>query len=441
MSDAWSVWKDIGYPGTVHVPGPDGRPRVYTFTRADWERIVRTGKKKVRENWNIPTCWEHQDVAPGRVQLSRNPDRDLALGVFASIRDFSMTPDGRAKALVTGTDPDDYKQFEKVGYVSPEIAWDWRDSDGHVWNGPSVTHLAATPRPVQRHQNRVGESPDRVPSGLRVTSLEKLVRMSFSRPAKPSRVGPTLRLSLDHYRGGLAAGVKAMADEPEGTGASAKNPSPWERIAMALSAHCGIQLGDVTKINNPDEFARLVEVAAMNYKAGSEPEVPEEDDDLPPETEGAEQPGGDMEQPPEGAEPAPSPPVQMSLTEKKADDRIIEMERAGLVSRAERVRKNGALAPSDADAIVEECQTVRLSLTADKRLAPCVTITKLEAFEKVKPGATVPVKGAKGKAARLSQGVPRNTVRVDAPTYQENGEEDSEAVIAAFFATGKPRTA
>ncbi len=417
MTTGWSVWKDIGYPGTVHVPGGDGRTVAYTFTADDWRHIVATGKRKVRDGWNIPGCWEHQNVGPKR-RLSQNPMRDHALGVFSSIEDFALTPSGGAKALITGTDPADRRQLEKLKFVSPEIAWDWTDTDGKVWRGPSVTHLAATARPVQRHQHPVGSNPDA--PHPRLSSLEQLVRMSLSAPRKSPRVAPTLRLSLDHY-----GGARPMADDTADTAAGPdKKMSPWEKIAAALSAHCGIQLGDVSAINTPEEFARIIEVAAMNFKAGSEPEIPEEEEF---EEEDLEEPAGDMPAPPEGAAAAGGPPIQMSVTaqNKPLVDRILADERAKLVARAEKVRKTGALQPADGDALVSECKKVKLSLTSDLKLVRTEAVVRLEMAEKVKPGAPI----------SQNAGKPKNAVAVEPSQYEEEGEQDADAIVDAWEKT------
>lgn len=417
----WKVWKDICYPGRVHVPDArdPNKVNVYTFTPEDMRALERTGNQKVADLWNIPVCWEHQDVLPAR--LSQNPGVDLAKGVFARLKRFSRTPDGRLKALIEGTDPEDRKQIEKVGFVSPEIAWDWRDSDGKVWHGPSVTHLAVTARPVQRHQNAFGTDPDAPPPGLRVNSLENLVRMSFGNSRNAPRVAPTLRLSLAHYRGGLATGATNMADEFTGTEGK---KSAWERIADSL-AMCGVKIGDGANVKDADHLADLIEVACLNR-----PQELETEDDLPPEEELETPPPveGDLGEPPPGAAAEPPPPIQMSANARAVADRLIARERELLIARAEKVRRSGAMKPAAGDALVEEVRTCRLSLTAQGTVQRNDTITRLEALEQVRAGATVPLRGK--KTARLSQvrGVGRSP-------YQEDPAQDEDAIVAAYERT------
>ena len=448
MRDAWETWKDIAYPGRVVVPGPKGKVHVYDFTRRDMKLLEQSGNAKVADGWNVPVCWEHQDVQPvhgAELQLSHNAEAQMALGVFARIKRFARTPDGRLKALLAGPDPKDRQQLEKVGFVSPEIVWNWRDTDGKLWRGPSVTHLAATPRPVQRHQHPVGADPDAPHPALRANSLESLVRLSLARPGNGPRVGARLRLSLDHYAA-KPGGAKHMPEENTDTpGGTEKKLTPWEKIAAALAEHCGIDLGDVSKVNDPDTFAMIVDVAARNYKAGSEPAVEDEDDDEGDETEDPNAPPeGDMEQPPEGASEPSAPPVQMSITAatKPLADKLIATARAALVARAEKVRKSGALAPKAADALVEECRTVRLSLAATGDVIPNDTTKALARYEQVRAGAAVNLgaprskaaaKPAKGKKARLS--LPANVREEEDSPYREDPKQDTDAIVDAWDRT------
>ena len=272
MSKPWEIWKDICYPGRVVVPGERGS-LTYDFTHGDMAAIERTGNAKVTDGWNIPLTWEHQNVEPNKLRLSRtsNKDRDFARGVFGAIKRFARKPDGRVKALLSGDDPADLRQLEKVQFVSPEIQWDWTDTDGHVWSGPTVTHLAATPRPVQRHQHPIGTDPDAPhPRLSQASSLQQLVRMSLT---SGSRVGAKLRLSLDHYQ--TAPGSRAMTDEPKKVpGMPEEKESAWERIAASL-LKIGVKIGDGKNIKDADHLADLVDVAAMNSEH-AEPELDDE---------------------------------------------------------------------------------------------------------------------------------------------------------------------
>jgi hypothetical protein len=447
MSQAgWKVWKDIAYPGTVHVPGPGNSLLRYNFTRSDMAAIARTGRQKVREGWNVPLCWEHQDVEPERVQLSRNRaprnrDRDFALGVFGAIEDFALGADGRVKALVAGDDPKDYEQLKKVRFVSPEIQWDWVDTDGRLWRGPSVTHLAATPRPVQRHQNPVGTDPDAPqPRISSAETLPGLIRMSVGGAA---RVAPRIRLSFENW---FPGGVNPMADDTNPTpsgGDGAKKQTPWERAAAAL-AMIGVKIGDGSNIKDADHFADLCEVACMNSQAAQ----PVEDELEPEETDESQEaaPEGDMEQPPEGASEPPPPPVQMSLEARQQiearDAFILDQHRKDLTRRVGVLAKR--FAPTVVNPLLERVGKVRLSLTDKLKLAPCALITEIETLERLpkdaawspaapRPGdkAGAPA-GKGGKKARLSQGT-RAVARSPYAASAEESEEVAEEKAGEFF--------
>lgn len=428
----WRIEKDILYPGRVVVPGADGRNLAYEFTPSDLRAICRTGNEKINDSWNVPLVWEHQDIGPDKkaVRLSRAArDREYAKSVFGIVSGFSIR-NGTLKAILEGDDPRDLDQFRKVKFVSPEIQWDWTDTDGRTWHGPTVTHLAATPRPVQRHQHAIGTNPDLPhPRLSQASSLAGLVRMSLTSGVC---VGAKLRLSLDHYTR-PPAGSKAMADENKVPGMPEEKTSAWERIATAL-ALAGIKIGDGKNIKDPEHLADLIEVAAMNSEQGQDL-----DDEMPEETdEELEAPAGDMDAPPPGASEPPPPPIQMSLEAKK----LIGVERERLIARAERLGKTGRVSPAIANALVTDVKKVRLSLTANAELAGTAVEAKIAAYEALdantawsKSGRKVePKKAADGKkGVRMSHTGNRNTKEVEPSRYQEDGEQDADAIADWFL--------
>lgn len=439
MSTApWSVWKDIAYPGRVVVPHPQ-KPNAlieYDFKSSDMAALEKSGNAKIREGWHIPLCWEHQDVYPERDRLSHGErERDFALGVFGSIERFSRTPDGRLKALIAGTDPSDFEQLRKVKFVSPQIDWNWRDTDGRVWSGPTVTHLAATARPVQRHQHPIGANPDSPPLRqnhlkIKADSLPQFISLSLG---SGPRVGHTIRLSWSNW----FPGEKQMEGDDLSTGGNSKQ-TPWERIAASL-LKCNVKIGDGKNVKDADHLADLIDVACMNSE-------PEPLDDLPPEEEdegGA--PEGDMEGPPEGATEPPPPPVQMSIEAQRQiaarDEAIIDNHRRNLRRRVKGLEKR--FAPTIVNAVAGEVMRARLSLNANLGLEPHPVVTKIETLElAAKNGGQWSPNGSKPAAkpgakppARLSQ---RGTKKAPASPYAANAEESEEQAEAgadAFFAT------
>lgn len=428
----WEIEKDVLYPGRVVVPGPDGRPLAYTFTSDDAHRLATTGNAQLGDGWHTPLAWEHQNVEPVRLSQTEK-DREFARSVFGFAKGYRVDPaDGRVKVKLAGDDPADLEQFRKLRFVSPEIQWDWRDSDGRVWRGPSITHIAATARPVQRHQNPVGA----VRMSLRATSLEQLVRAVRVAPTIGALTPPhgRLRLSLGNYE------APPMADELDfgagnsGTGDSGKG-SAWERIAAAL-AGAGVQIGDGKNVKDPEHLADLIEVACMNSDQG----MPEEDDlsdlDEEPDPNAA---AGDMSQPPAGATATPMPPLQMSLT--KQQEQAAGFARKNLGSRIDALEASRRVTPAIADELRAALPKLRLSFAANADLKPNALTVRLEAYERLP--ANSGWSPTDRKAGRAGVRLSRKHASVGRPSYE--GDPDagadtpaqSKKTIDAWNATGK----
>lgn len=399
MSTGWEIEKDVLYPGRVVVPGPGGRPLSYTFTARDAHQIARTGNAQLGDGWHQPLAWEHQDVQPVRLSQAET-DRNFALNVFGYAKGYRVGPDGRVRVTLAGDDPKDLEQFKKLRFVSPEIQWDWRDSDGRVWPGPSITHIAATARPVQRHQNPVGS----VRMSLRATSLEQLVSAVRVAPTLHASTPPggRLRLSLNDYEAPPMAdeldfGADTNDDAAEGAAGGGKG-SAWERIAAALESR-GIHLGGV-EIKDADHLADLIEVACAN----GEDDAAGDDDlaDLDKEPDPS-QPSGDLEQPPAGASAAPQPPFQMSL--RKQQQHAEGYARKNLGERINDLERDRKVTPAIAADLRAQIPALRLSFTASGDVKANALTLKLDAYEALPKGAAWNPAAPRGRkvAARLSQ--------------------------------------
>lgn len=400
----WQIEKDVLYPARVVVADPKGQPLTYHFTQADMADIERTGNAKIRDGWNIPLVWEHQNEAPERrkmIRLSRaEREREFARGVFGCSTRF-VVRDGRLRAVLSGDDDADLKQFAKVKFVSPEIQWDWRDSDGKVWRGPTITHIAATPRPVQRHQEpvRLSQTPE-------VFRLAEFLRVAAGVPRVGVRMHPPkIRLSLSDF-----TEVPSMPPE---TNAGA---TPWERIATALQSR-GIKIGDGKNIKDADHLADLVDVACMNSgdpDLDLEPELPEPDPEPSPE--------GDLDAPPDGAAPPPGPPIQMS---QRAQERAERLERRNLGLEIASLERERRIGPAVAQSLRERVKTVRLSFGSDGEPAPNEVSIRIEAFKQNPPGSAWNPTGR--KKTRLSH----TAAAPESPFSGSDGRSDDE-VVAAF---------
>jgi hypothetical protein len=417
----WEVEKDVVYPGRVVVPGPRG-PIVYDITRTDAARMAATGSAQLRAGWHTPVAWEHQDVEPSRGLLDRlrlshgEKDYHFARGCFGHAAAYRVSPDGRVLVTLKGDDPDDYEQLKKVKFVSPEIQWDWMDSDGRVWPGPTITHVAATARPVQRHQQPVGVRLSlRAGNPTRIVSFEKFVKAVRVAPMLGSTTRPhgKLRLSLTDYE------ATPMADElnfgeagDDATGGG--KGSAWERIVAALEGR-GIHLGGVD-IKDADHLADLIEVACAN---GDDTADLDDEGDLGAEPEEEPgQPGGDLDMPPPGAAAAPPPPLQMSLRRQQAQAE--GFARKNLIARIDELARTRRITPAIADELRGQVPALRMSFTAAGDPKPSTLTAQLDAYERLQPNASwTPDARRGGKKVRMSQrGNP-----VARPSYERTADD------------------
>lgn len=138
--------KDVLYPGTYHL----GDGRVVTYTRDDVVHMAQRTKDMVAAGLAIPVCWEHQDDAvPLSAAELRARRARFNLGFLAKGR---VSPGGFLEAVLDVPLADDAQRLPAVRFISPEIRRDWIDGSGRLWPGLSITHLAATARPVQHKQ-------------------------------------------------------------------------------------------------------------------------------------------------------------------------------------------------------------------------------------------------------------------------------------------------
>jgi hypothetical protein len=158
--------KDVIKPGTVRLP--DGRK--VTFTRQDVDRMRQRVAEMAAAGLQVPVAWNHQDAGPmsaADILASR------AKHVIGHASGAAL--DGGTLAVTLDVDDADARQLARTKYVSPEIIWDYVDGTGRKWDGPSITHIAVTGRPVDPHQQPfIQLSQDASPRRVRL-SMEDLM--------------------------------------------------------------------------------------------------------------------------------------------------------------------------------------------------------------------------------------------------------------------------
>ncbi len=118
------------------------------------------------------------------------------------------------------------------------------------------------------------------------------------------------------------------------------------------------------------------------------------------------------------------------------------MHRDALVKAAARLGVKGYVPPAVANDLEGRAKKVRLSLTAKGDLAPNPVQTEILAYQKLTPNTAWKAKGGDPKqpSVRMSHTRPKPAVsEADRSPYHEMGDEDTDSVVAAFEATGRPK--
>lgn len=143
---------------------PDGR--VIAFDRERIARICAQANRQLKAAIRFPCAWMHDPrakplhLSAGVKDSQLHPDAWLARGYFGEPVKYAQdAATGSLLAKVFIPDEADARQFDKVGQVSPGLWQDWTDETGVRWPGLTIAHIAATPKPIQRHAKRVTEYP------------------------------------------------------------------------------------------------------------------------------------------------------------------------------------------------------------------------------------------------------------------------------------------
>ncbi len=369
--------KDVLYPGTYHLP--DGR-RI-TYTPSDVQHLSRRLLDMTQAGLQVPLCWDHQHEAKPVQMGTGGADRHKwNLGFATGAR---LTPEGYLEASLDVPVDEDARRLPAVRYVSPEIVNDYVDGSGRKWPGLSITHVAVTSRPVQHKQS----------------------------PFKPVQLG--------YAPVWLSLGDMDMADEEKGTKKKSSSEPDGDEAAsggdvkkiLGLLKSKGVPLPeDTTSENFMDRLmVALVATGASEDGAGDT------------EIEG----GGT-----DDTDVAAPPPVMMSMDQVQTENnalksRLVASERAGLAARIRALSQSGKVTKQIRDKLLEELNTVQLSLDRNGQLLNSKLLAKIEAYEDL-----VGMTGDQ-RAAQLSLDAP---VREAPPPHGMSGRPKTEAEVNAALA-------
>jgi hypothetical protein len=380
--------KDALYCGDWHLP--DGR--VFRCTPELRDGLARRLGEMREAGLHIPLAWEHQDDA---VPLSADERRANRARFNCGFAERAEVSGGALSVVVDVPGSADAERLPSARFVSPEIRWDWRDGTGKVWEGPSITHIAVTPRPVQHAQRPfepVSMSHDErsTPFRLSLDGYQRAVRMADD--------NDTDDLADDGGDGAAAGGDTDFADLDDAGG---DEPAGGEDAAMlpdvlAVLARLGLVLPGDTSPSNLIARLHTAGLTMEHHTKGGDG--------------GADDPNALPGEPPVGAGDAqpqqvqPQMPVGMSMSEAnelKSDNArmkaaLLKKERKELLGHVADLARTGRINKPIADDLTARITKVQLSLAADGNLVPNAVLSEIAAYQKLPEGCVMPA------GARLS---------------------------------------
>lgn len=411
-----SVWKDILYPGRWHLP--DGR--TFDCSASDLTHFTGRMRDMMQAGLSIPLSWEHQaSVKPGNADEARAERTKLTLGHTKQARSDA----GFLETELEVPDAADAKKLPAVRFVSPYIEWDFVDGTGKKWEGPSITHIAVTPRPIQHTQRPFAMSH----TGAGSRNLTQPICMVDHAGARNSY---PIALSLSDYKGPSMPddvmdddetpnpkATKTGDDDTEGEGGT---PPPADDQAgdvaevVDLLAQHKIILGDGVTMEN--FFDRLK--AALHTKAAHDGTG--EGGPNNPETQA---------QATEVAMSHGTPDFNaMKARAERAEAKLIKAEHASLLSRIKNLSQTGRIAKTLHDSLLKQANAVSLSLDSDGAVAGSPIIYKVEAYEALPANSAFPVDTK--NAQEVAPPTELTTPAVGLSAEQEKAQQDAGDDIA-----------
>lgn len=155
----------------------NGEPQFITFSPDDLQKIVARFSEHAAAGIPHPLTWDHGLTI---VENCGSGDTKEA----NSIADIGeLWTDNESLFFSVYVDDDTKEVLQKRHrQCSPKIVWDWRDGTGHVWEGPSLLHIACV-----AHATVPGQSP--------------FVQMALGGPSSPPK--ETKKMTFEIVRDGI----------------------------------------------------------------------------------------------------------------------------------------------------------------------------------------------------------------------------------------------
>jgi hypothetical protein len=387
------VKKDIMWPGEVDLPDGRGGRRRLRFTPQFVAHLGRRMRDMMAAGLSIPLAWEHQDEAkPQTPEEQARRKAEAAKLTLGRATAAELGPDGVVHGEFEVPLDEDARRLPSVGFVSPEIRWNFRDGTGRLWPGPSITHVAVTAKPVchwQRPftQSAVAASPA-VALSLAVSRLRR----------GPAAASPDLvRLSLTDLVP-IRLGESAMPETSEKNKDQERQGDAGLRPLIEALREAGLTIPD--EVTDLDGLIIAVKASGSPAAADTaEPEAVPEQETSPPAAALMSR------------EQLQELTLKLSRAEERAklaESRAVQAEQASLKGRIHALAASGRIGPRLRESLLAELKTVRLSLDERGELAPVPILSKVEAYEALEPNTSWAA-----EAAQLSLG--EREVEVEPP--------------------------
>lgn len=455
MAAPLRYWTQLLQPGRYRLS--DGR--TVEYTRSDCKNAMVQGNRMLSAGLRAPVCWMHDPEAePAYLSATKQatgaPDAWMAKGFVGEPVKYRLARDGSVEGLLNFHDEKDAEQFRRVGAVSPRVDFDWTDERGKTWKGCTISHVAVTPRPIQRGLSKPhpaypsdyfahGATPGRSRLTHYLGHATKLEGDAMGGSPEEEEELPEAEAGADPAMPEAAAGgggealpegapaeggdIVPEADEaaaipeaePEPDPALTTGSDPLPRLVAAL-AKLGIKVGEAKHI---DDLASRVEAIAEH--TGGTPDL---DDPSATELESDEVAGKSPNAPDAkgNIESAPMPPALMAHYTKAAN-----VESATIEKRIQKLFRNSVIDGAYQRDLIGELKKAPLShesFNTDGSLRPFPLLIKLEALERLPAGPF-----ARRKPANLSHG------RGETETVRPPEELTKQARIDAEVADTKKR--
>lgn len=393
-----SRWKDILYAGRWHCR--DGRtfdcpPEKIPYFRQRMADMIAAGLP-------VPLSWEHQpQLKPGDDSSddARAARAKFALGHASDVRSDA----GFLEARLEVPNPDDAKRLPAVRFVSPFIEWDFRDGTGKVWEGPSITHIAVTPRPIQHTQQpfAMSQTADTAPIALSLADYEGPMDddQDPKKKKKPDEPEET------EIEGGAETDSEAKTSQAQGL-----SDEEVPELVDLLAQH-KIILGDgVTSANFCDRLKAALHTKAAHDGTGeggpNNPDMQAQATEVGLSAEGQ----------------------TWKTRAERAESKIVALEQKSLLGRIKQLGTTGRIGKKLCEALETEAGGVSLSLDPTSgNVASMPLLFKIEAYEKLQPNRTG-FADAAALSAEATEVEPPHRLTKDNRDAQEKAGDDIAAM-------------